>query len=67
MNKLPKHTSSPERMMLTTITGLITLAQECKKSFTVGVPMCPLMGTLLATKKSLEVKVNHKGKNEDNS
>ena len=55
-----KHTSSPERIMLTTITGLITIAEECKKSFIVGVPMCPLMGTLLATKKSLQVEVKDK-------
>ena len=61
---MAKHTSSPERMMLTTITGLITIAEECKKSLTVGVPMCPLMATLLATKKSLEVEVKNLGEND---
>ena len=59
-----KHTSSSERIMLTNITGLITEAKGCKKSLTVGLPICPLMGTLLAIKKSLEVEVKNLGEND---
>jgi len=47
--------------MLTKITGLITQANQCKKSLTVGEPMCPLMGVLLAIKKSLQIKVKNLG------
>lgn len=60
------HTSSSERIMLTNITGLINQAKGCKKSLTIGVPLCPLMGTLLAIKKSLQTEVRQKGEDDRN-
>lgn len=68
------HTSSPERIMLTNITGLINQARECdylpKPPMTLmaldKIPNCPLMGTLLAIKKSLQTEVKNLGENDRN-
>lgn len=57
------HTSSSERIMLTNITGLITLAKQCEHMPSLGGD-CPLMGTLLAIKKSLQTEVRQKGEND---
>ena len=46
--------------MLTNITGLIKDAEKC---VTYGKP-CPLMGVLLAIKKSLQTEVRQKGEND---
>jgi len=47
---MAKHTSPVEKMYLTNIEGLLGLADNCNKD-------CPLKGSLLAIKKSLEVLV----------
>jgi len=57
MPKMPKHTSSSERIMLTTITELISMARMCQ-------PDCPLMDKLLKTKKSLQTEVKNLGEND---
>lgn len=54
-----KHTSSPERMMLTTITDVIGTAQGCRY-----VGTCPLMSKLFKIKKSLQTEVKNMG-NDD--
>jgi len=51
------HTSSPERLMLTNITGLIRMARMCQ-------PDCPLMATLLAIKKSLKIELRNVDEND---
>lgn len=66
-----KHTSSSERIMLTNITGLINEAKKCqhKPSLPLGNydgSNCPIMGTLLAIKKSLQIEVKNLGENDRN-
>jgi len=56
---MPKHTSSPERIMLTTVTEVIGTAQGCRY-----VGTCPLMNKLLKIKKSLQTEVKNLGEND---
>lgn len=62
---MTKHTSSSERMMLTTITELIEQAKGCdmlRPKATESVT-CPLMHKLMEVKKSLQTEVRQKGEN----
>jgi len=58
---MTEHTSSPQRVMLTNITGLIKQAETCDDGIAYG---CPLMGVLLAIKKSLQTEVKNLGEND---
>ena len=59
---MPKHTSSPQRMMLTNITGLVKQAEKC--AYAPRIHDCPLMGVLLAIEKSLQIEVKNLGEND---
>ena len=67
---MPKHTSSPQRMMLTTITELIDQAKVCRRIcphcnsvFKIS-NECPLMTTLLEAKHSLQTEVKNLGEDD---
>ena len=66
---MPKHTSSPQRMMLTTITELIAGAEKCKPP-SLGCSRltspCPLMHKLEEAKHSLQTEVKNLGENDRN-
>ena len=67
---MPKHTSSPQRVMLTNIRGLIKQAEHCKadgfclRVYYTDQIQCPLMGVLLAIKKSLQTEVKNLGEDD---